>query len=373
MSLFLQGKNLHLWLFSYFLWSLSRKKSVLTLRKKMKAPVKHLLFAICDHFEPRWEDPDTLVEFERVNKWHKLYPLLAKKFCDSDGCHPRHTFFYPSEEYDPAHLSKLSSLERQGLGEVEIHLHHDNDTPENLEKTLDEFKKILRNEHGLLSTCGKEVGYAFIHGNWAIDNSRPDGKKCGVNNELSILKKTGCFADFTMPSAPDITQTSTINSIYYVKGKDGCAKSHDKGRDLSIGSGSSNGELLMIQGPLTLNFKKRKFAIFPKIENSEISYCNPPTPDRVDLWVESGICVKGREDWVFVKTYTHGAQEKNIDLFFSGSIERMHAYLQSTYNDGAKWILHYVTAREMYNIAMAAADGKEGNPSLYRDCKYRKI
>ena len=37
------------------------------------------------------------------------------------------------------------------------------------------------------------------------------------------------------------------------------------------------------------------------------------------------------------------------------------------YNDGRHWVLHYVTAREMYNIAMAAIDGKTGNPNEYRD------
>ena len=37
------------------------------------------------------------------------------------------------------------------------------------------------------------------------------------------------------------------------------------------------------------------------------------------------------------------------------------------YNDGTAWKLHYVSAREMYNIAKAAEAGETGEPGLYRD------
>jgi len=45
----------------------------------------------------------------------------------------------------------------------------------------------------------------------------------------------------------------------------------------------------------------------------------------------------------------------------------MHTYLESRYNDGKDYALHYVTAREMYNIAKAAEAGMTGNPHQYRD------
>jgi len=35
-------------------------------------------------------------------------------------------------------------------------------------------------------------------------------------------------------------------------------------------------------------------------------------------------------------------------------------------------ILHFVSAREMANIALAACDGREGNPGDYRDYRYRR-
>ena len=35
--------------------------------------------------------------------------------------------------------------------------------------------------------------------------------------------------------------------------------------------------------------------------------------------------------------------------------------------DGTRWALHYVTAREMYNVACAAMAGKTGSPADHVD------
>ena len=45
----------------------------------------------------------------------------------------------------------------------------------------------------------------------------------------------------------------------------------------------------------------------------------------------------------------------------------MHAHLESRYNDGKQYVLHYVTAREVYNIIKAAEAGSAGDPNNYRD------
>ncbi len=42
-------------------------------------------------------------------------------------------------------------------------------------------------------------------------------------------------------------------------------------------------------------------------------------------------------------------------------------YLETRYNCGKRWKLHYVSAREMYNIVKAAEQGLTGDPHLYRD------
>jgi len=45
----------------------------------------------------------------------------------------------------------------------------------------------------------------------------------------------------------------------------------------------------------------------------------------------------------------------------------MFSDLERRYNDGVRYALHYVTARETYNIIKAAEAGKTGNPGEYRD------
>jgi len=42
-------------------------------------------------------------------------------------------------------------------------------------------------------------------------------------------------------------------------------------------------------------------------------------------------------------------------------------HLERTYNDGTRYALHYITAREAYNLAIAAATGASGPPELYMD------
>ena len=123
---------------------------------------------------------------------------------------------------------------------------------------------------------------------------------------------------------------------------------------------------MLIQGPLALNWQRRKWGIFPRLENGEISAMNPPTPSRVDLWARQQIHVLGRPEWTFVKAHTHGCVDQNADVFLSGQ-RQWRSHLHGKYNDGTSWCLHYVTAREMYNIARAAEDGMTGNPGEYRD------
>jgi hypothetical protein len=330
-----------------------------------------------DHYEPLWEKPSSEVANSRVRYWTENYPRFAAQFRDADGRPPQHSFFFPAEEYRPEFLEPLADLCRQGFGETEIHLHHRNDTAENLRVTLEDFKLKLRN-HGFLSSGGPRsvvaahltdatervppLRYAFIHGNWTLDNSHPDGDWCGVNNELQVLRETGCYADFTLPSAPSPCQTRKINSIYYATDDPERPKSHDTGVDVRVG-GQPVGDLMLIQGPLALNWRWRKWGVLPRIEHADVSGNNPGTAGRVDLWVRQRIGVVDRPDWIFVKVHTHGCQEKNFKAVMDPGL---HKALQR-YNDGQRFKLHYVTARETYNLVKAAEAGLTGDPNQYRD------
>ena len=58
---------------------------------------------------------------------------------------------------------------------------------------------------------------------------------------------------------------------------------------------------------------------------------------------------------------------KDADEILGPELDRALSYLERTYNDGAHYVLHYVTAREAFNVARAAADGKTGDPRQYYD------
>ena len=100
---------------------------------------RHLMFCFVDHYEPGWGKPPYAIECARVARWRQDYPKLCANHRDADGRPPVHTFFYPEEEYRPDHLDALVEMCRMQLGEIEIHLHHDKDTEQNLRATLKRF------------------------------------------------------------------------------------------------------------------------------------------------------------------------------------------------------------------------------------------
>lgn len=353
--------KIHPWILSYFV---GRLKKPFVPKHSEK---KHIFLCICDHFEPLYNKADQNQGLQRIKTWVESYPSIAAKYKDSNGISPKHNFFYPIEEYQPEYLDLLAELCHKGYGEVEVHLHHNNDTADNLRKTLLDYKKILVERHGLLSkdkTTGG-IKYGFVHGNWALDNSRPDGRWCGINNELDILRETGCYADFTMPSAPDPTQTTKINSIYYAIDNPQMPKSHNSGIDVMEGKGSQKG-LLMVQGPLMLNWKSRKWGIFPRIENGSIGFDNPVNLDRIKLWIDAGIHVVDKPEYIFIKIHTHGCQEMNMNYLLRDGLDNLF-YMFSDYCKKQNYELHFVTAREMVNIIRAFEDGFSRQVAEIRD------
>ena len=357
-------KNTHIWLGTYIAQRLARNK-----KRTLESPT-HIIFCAADHFEPRWGNVDTQKEIKRVKEWLKKHFLLFINHRDYNDRAPKHTFFYPIDEYTPEVFKRITEFCENGLGEMEIQLHHDNDNPGSLRQKLERGKSIFDGCGMLARDPDNRLRYGFVHGNWALDNSRRDGRFCGVNNELEILSETGCYADFTLPSAPSDTQTRKINRIYYASDTPR-PKSHNTGIDAEVGR-APNGGLMIIQGPLALNWKRRKFGFLPHIENGELTLNNPPIPERVDLWIEQAICVKGRPEWIFVKVHTHGAQEKSLTDAYFKNLDTMYSYLEERYNDGVNYKLNYVTAREMFNIIKAAEDGRKGEPCEYRDYQLRK-
>jgi hypothetical protein len=342
-------RNMQRWLPSYFR------------ERERYQPVKldreiHVLLCMADHYEPKAGGADVATGMQRVAAWVEKFPQQFGKFKDSDGRPPRYTFFFPAEEYEKEYLDALAQLCKAGFGEVELHLHHDNDTAANFRATLLRFRDLLVKEHGLLARH-KETGaiqYGFIHGNWALCNSRPDGRQCGVNEELAILLETGCYADFTFPSAPDITQPPLINRIYFASDRPGQPASHE----VAVPAGPNT--LLMVQGPLLLDWTKKKWGFFPGIENGCLQSTQPPSIERLWLWLQAHIQVAERPDWFFIKLHAHGAPEYDHEPLLGEPMVRFHESLARLRAENPNFHFHYVTAREMVNLIRAAQAGFKG-------------
>ena len=350
-------KALDLWLPAY-------------LRQKSRPPVAgvtDIMLSVCDHFEPL-HAADKATALRRIRRWQQEFPPLIENFRDADGVRPRHTFFYPIEQYDPDIAGELAKLCFLCGGEVEMQLHHENDTAGRLREKLERGKRNLAHHNLLARDKYGAVHYGFIHGNWALDNSHPLGHNCGVSDELGVLAETGCYADFTMPSAPDPTQTRTINSIYYATDTP-APKSHDFGEPAAVKqkAESRKQKLLLVQGPLGLNWQRRKFGLLPRIENGEVTGANPPGPDRMKIWTRLGIHVAGQPDWIFIKLHTHGGIERDMATLLGDPMKQFFQHALAEYNDGQQFRFHFVSAREMVNIIHAAEDGCTGDAGQFRD------
>lgn len=329
---------------------------------------QHVMLVFADLFEPKFHHLGPERERERVRRWTSEYPALANAHRDADGRPPQHTFFLPYDQYEPWTLAAVNRLVFAGYGEVELALHHGGDTAETLRGKLEAARRDL-NRRGALLTFepAPRSRYGFIHGEWALDNAGGDAASCGVNTELDLLRETGCYADFTFPAFQQAAQPRTVNAIYYAVDTPG-PKSYDTGVPAHVGRRPPSRGLLFVQGVLGLNWNRRRFGIMPRTEVSgNLFWQNPPTPERADYWVRANVHVEGRPEWTFIILRGHGAEESQMRTFFGGDVDAFFSYLERRYNDGSNYVLHYVTAREAFNIIKAAEAGRTGNPNAYRD------
>lgn len=322
----------------------------------------HILFALVDHFEPD--------DLQTVERWVTEYPAMANRHRDADGHPPQHTWFWYfgysddnelDEQVARLFLQRLARLPYDGFGEIELHLHHWFDSEATWRRKVGDMLRLSR-EVGAMTTAEPRprTTFGFIHGMWSLDNAR-GGRFCGVNNELALLRQVGCYADFTHPSWGS-AHPRRLNEHYYATDDPRQPKSYADGVPLRAGRPAS-GDLMIVQGPGIVHWR----GLRPTYDHGDVTVEDPPTPQRIDGWIRHGIRVAGRPEWLFVKVHTHGAVERDAPVLLGEGADRMYDYLETRYNDGQQYILHYVTAREMYNIAKAAEAGLSGDPNAYRD------
>ncbi len=357
-------KKLHYWIFSDI-----KRDIIRFFQPKPKGPI-HIMFCFADHFEPGNRNASPEQQRARVDAWVERYPVLASKHGDSDGICPQHTFFFPPHYDTGDHLERLVELCSQGYGEIEMHLHHDRqgtwpDDELSLKKKILDCVEAFSRCAVFCLPSGKKA-FGFIHGDWALANSLKGGKHCGVNNELAVLKEAGCYADFTFPICNE-AQPKLANTIFYAKTTFAKPKSYNM-EPCPVRKGKiAPDALMLIQGVIGLRWKSRIRRFFPSIEQSNIDLSDYPFQSRIDYWVKKYVHVQGCSNWLFIKIHTHGAREEDQNVLLGKTCDDMFNYLESRYNDGVNYSLHYVSAREMYNIIRAAEAGKEGCPNSFRD------
>ena len=332
-------RHAHLWLPGYLSDRLSRRAA---------PPKCRVWVAIADHWEPYWLKPSDDVARERVAVWAKHWPEIARRHADSAGRPPQYTFYYPQEEYRPEFLDALAGMTHAGIADVDVHIHHNCEGEQNFVDRMSGFIETLEKRHNLLRRSGGRTVFGFIHGNWALDNSRPDGKWCGLNNEITLLRDLGCYADFTMPSGNSPTQSRTVNRIYWAIDDPERPRSYDRGVPVRPGAPGA-GDLLMIPGPFGLRWAER---LVPRLETGELAYQDPPTAYRVRRWMELAPRI-GND--IFIKLYSHGAQERNSKvLLLDGALDRLFTLLGEACR-AAGHDLRYVSTWGMRQAVDAAA------------------
>jgi hypothetical protein len=125
---------------------------------------------------------------------------------------------------------------------------------------------------------------------------------------------------------------------------------------------------MIFEGPLIFAPSLNPHRLFLDLDDGDIHASVPASPRRADRWVRAGIHLDGRPDWVFIKLFAHGiSSPADEEAVLGPAFDETLTYLERQYNDGKRYILHYITARQAYNLAIAAAQGSSGQPEQYFD------
>src|SRR5262249_7906171 len=147
---------------------------------------------------------------------------------------------------------------------------------------------------------------------------------------------------------------------------------HRKGRDLTRGRSPTTFPLI-VQGPLAMTLRPRRFGWWPRTENAEVSAANPATVERLGLWRKAAIAVRGAPEWVFIKLHCHGMDPRDDDAMLGDSMTNFLRTLTRTVPGELGVKIHFVTAREMVNLVLAACDGRDGEPGDFRNYRLRPV
>jgi hypothetical protein len=108
----------------------------------------------------------------------------------------------------------------------------------------------------------------------------------------------------------------------------------------------------MITGPIGVRFGER---LLPRLETGELAGYDMPTPSRIRRWFDLAPTIG--ED-VFLKLFTHGAQERNLEPLLGGSLGNLFRWLAEE-AERRDIEIHWATAWQMYQAANGLIHGRE--------------
>jgi hypothetical protein len=189
---------------------------------------------------------------------------------------------------------------------------------------------------------------------------------------MQILSETGCYADFTLPAVPHQAQVPRINAIYQCGRPLNERAPHRSGPDLRAGVTPTLP--LLFTGPLVLDWRRRFHGLpIPRVDDGVLAANWPLDQARLHRWRSARISVRGRSEWVFIKLYCHGFFPFDQSTVIGEALRRFLGQLLDLGARTGQFKVHFATAREAFNIVMAAVDGHGGEPGLYRDYRLRLI
>jgi hypothetical protein len=278
-----------------------------------------------------------------VRHWQQAYAAFQGRCREAFGTTPVHTFFYPPH-HGPEHLPQLAEMAHAGGGEIELHYHHRDDTAESLTRDL-KATLALYNRHGLLLESGHppRTSFGFVHGDWALNNSC--GGECAGQRRVSIHHDLGCWATSRCPRrrlpTRKIARSITVWAIRPAQGDAAVGCAH----------GGETPGAVHDAGPA----RDQLAPDHPRPENANLTSRNWGRPDRLPVWLNCNVHVEGRRR-LFIKLHAW-AIERDFDALFGDKAFAMHRASRAVQRRQA-FQLHYVTARQAYNVAKAAEDSK---------------
>ncbi|MDE2125775.1 MAG: hypothetical protein KGJ62_04230 [Armatimonadetes bacterium] len=343
-------------------------RAALSICRRRPAPPTDLLLCTVDHFEPHMGGASDDIAYRRTADWLERFPRIRKAHRDSAGCMPAHTLFYPWDEFEPGAFEQICDFCRAGNAEVEIHLHHENDTEAGLRQKLQQAIGHYTAGGALARWPDGKPAFAFIHGNWALNNSRIEAGRnyCGVQNETDVLWEEGCYADFTFPAWKKTSQPRQVNSIFYAHAGARPGKPHDRGVRARRGHAPPPG-LMIVSGPLTPYADANSGRLKLGMDDGDLAATFRFKRDRISRWLGAGIHVMGRPDRLFIKLHCHGAPDANREMLLGSDLDALYTAAGELTAPGSGYRIHYVTARQMFNVIRATELDLPGPVESLRD------